>query len=235
MAGIVMGQKVSAALGNGGQAAKDAIHEILKYYSVKPQELPESLRDLNEQLEYLMRPSGIMRRTVILEKGWYKDAVGAMLGTRTDDGSVVALIPTGLSGYSFLDASTGKRVKLNKKNEGLISEEAICFYKPLPLKKLGMQINKTQNNTDLTVALEGRLDTTTAPQLEAELKRNLGGITSLTLDLAGLEYLSSAGLRVILSAQKVMNRQGKMVVKNANDTIMEIFEVTGFSDILNLE
>ena len=77
MAGIVMGQKVSAALGNGGQAAKDAIHEILKYYSVKPQELPESLRDLNEQLEYLMRPSGIMRRTVILEKGWYKDAVGA--------------------------------------------------------------------------------------------------------------------------------------------------------------
>lgn len=138
MAGIVMGQKVSAALGDGGQAAKDAIHEILKYYSVKPQELPESLRDLNEQLEYLMRPSGIMRRTVILEKGWYKDAVGAMLGTRTDDGSVVALIPTGLSGYSFLDASTGKRVKLNKKNEGLISEEAICFYKPLPLKKLGM-------------------------------------------------------------------------------------------------
>ena len=98
-----------------------------------------------------------------------------------------------------------------------------------------MQINKTQNNTDLTVALEGRLDTTTAPQLEAELKRSLGGITSLTLDLAALEYLSSAGLRVILSAQKVMNRQGKMVVKNANDTVMEIFEVTGFSDILNLE
>ena len=138
MAGAVMGQRVSAALGDGGQAAKDAIHEILKYYSVKPQELPESLRDLNGQLEYLMRPSGIMRRTVILEKGWYKDAVGAMLGTRTGDGSVVALIPTGLSGYSFLDSSTGKRVRLNKKNEGLISEEAVCFYKPLPLKKLGM-------------------------------------------------------------------------------------------------
>lgn len=138
MAGAVMGQKVSAALGNGGKAAKDAIEEILKYYGVKPQEIPDSLRDLNEQLEYLMRPSGIMRRTVILEKGWYKDAVGAMLGTRTDDGSVVALIPTGLSGYSFLDASTGRRVKLNRKNEGLIGSEAVCFYKPLPLKKLGM-------------------------------------------------------------------------------------------------
>lgn len=98
-----------------------------------------------------------------------------------------------------------------------------------------MQINKTLSGDSLTVALEGRLDTTTAPQLEAELKRSLNGITSLTLDLAALEYLSSAGLRVILSAQKVMNRQGNMVVKNANDTIMEIFEVTGFSDILNLE
>lgn len=98
-----------------------------------------------------------------------------------------------------------------------------------------MQINKTQTDASLTVALEGRLDTTTAPQLETELKRSLNGITALTLDLAGLEYLSSAGLRVILSAQKVMNRQGSMVVKNANDTIMEIFEVTGFSDILNLE
>lgn len=138
MAGSVMGQKMSAALRDGSQAAKDAIHEILKYYSIKPQELPDSLRDLNEQLEYLMRPSGIMRRTVILEKGWYRDAVGAMLGTRTDDGSVVALIPSGLSGYSFLDAATGKRVKLNRKNQGLIAGEAICFYKPLALKKLGM-------------------------------------------------------------------------------------------------
>lgn len=98
-----------------------------------------------------------------------------------------------------------------------------------------MQITKTQTDASLTVALEGRLDTTTAPQLEAELKRSLNGITALTLDLKALEYLSSAGLRVILSAQKVMNKQGGMVVKNANDTIMEIFEVTGFSDILNLE
>lgn len=98
-----------------------------------------------------------------------------------------------------------------------------------------MQITKTQTDASLTVALEGRLDTTTAPQLEAELKRSLNGIAALTLDLKALEYLSSAGLRVILSAQKVMNKQGGMVVKNANDTIMEIFEVTGFSDILNLE
>lgn len=138
MAGAVMGQRVSAALRDGGQLAKDAIHEILRYYGVKPQELPGNLRDLNEQLEYLMRPSGIMRRTVTLEKGWYRDAIGAMLGTRTDDGSVIALIPAGLTGYYFTDAATGKRVNLTRKNQGLIAQEAICFYKPLPLKALGM-------------------------------------------------------------------------------------------------
>lgn len=138
MAGAVMGHQVSAALRDGGQAAKDAIHEILRYYGVKPQELPDNLRDLNEQLEYLTRPSGIMRRTVTLEKGWYRDAIGAMLGTRTDDGSVVALIPAGLTGYYFTDAATGRRVRLSKENQGIIAQEAFCFYKPMPLKALGL-------------------------------------------------------------------------------------------------
>ena len=85
------------------------------------------------------------------------------------------------------------------------------------------------------MALIGRLDTTTAPELEKELKASLDGITELTFDLAALEYISSAGLRVLLSAQKTMNKQGSMVVKNANETIMEIFEITGFSDILNIQ
>ena len=97
-----------------------------------------------------------------------------------------------------------------------------------------MTINKTQNGSSLTVAIEGRLDTTTAPQLEAELKASLGGITDLTMDLSTLEYISSAGLRVLLSAQKIMNKQGEMKVAGANETVMEVFEVTGFSDILNI-
>ena len=97
-----------------------------------------------------------------------------------------------------------------------------------------MTITKNQNGSHLDLALEGRLDTTTAPQLEAELKQSVGGVTELTLDFSQLEYLSSAGLRVLLSAQKVMNRQGSMVIKNVNETIMEIFEVTGFADILTI-
>ena len=98
-----------------------------------------------------------------------------------------------------------------------------------------MTIEKKANGNELILAVEGRLDTTTAPQLEGEIKTSLAGVTELVLDFAGLEYLSSAGLRVILGAQKAMNRQGSMVVRNVNDTIMEIFDVTGFSDILTIE
>ena len=98
-----------------------------------------------------------------------------------------------------------------------------------------MTIEKNLNGTELTVAIVGRLDTTTAPQLEAEFKQNIGGVEKLVLDFANLEYLSSAGLRVLLAAQKVMNKQGEMIIKNVNETINEIFEVTGFIDILTIE
>ncbi len=98
-----------------------------------------------------------------------------------------------------------------------------------------LNINKTLEDKTLTVALEGRLDTTTAPQLEAELKSALPDVTSLVMDFEKLEYISSAGLRVLLSAQKTMNKQGEMKLIHVNDVINEIFEVTGFSDILNIE
>lgn len=98
-----------------------------------------------------------------------------------------------------------------------------------------MNITKNAEGSKLTVALEGRMDTTTAPKLEAELKASLNGVTELVIDLAALKYISSAGLRVLLSAQKVMNRQGSMVIRNANADLMEIFEVTGFCDILTIE
>lgn len=98
-----------------------------------------------------------------------------------------------------------------------------------------MEIIKTQNGTDLTIAIEGRLDTMTAPQLEAEVKGSIDGITNLTLDFAKLEYVSSAGLRVILAAQKIMNAQGNMKILNVSDDVMEVFEITGFADILTIE
>jgi len=98
-----------------------------------------------------------------------------------------------------------------------------------------LSINKETDNKNLTIALSGRLDTTTAPDLEKEVKENTDGLESLIFDCTSLEYISSAGLRVLLSAQKIMNKQGSMVVKNASDEVKEIFEVTGFSDILTIE
>ena len=98
-----------------------------------------------------------------------------------------------------------------------------------------MTIEKNLNGTEMTVTIVGRLDTTTAPQLEAELKQSMNGVEKLVLDFAALEYLSSAGLRVLLALQKVMNKQGEMIIKNVNETINEIFEVTGFIDILTIE
>jgi anti-sigma B factor antagonist len=98
-----------------------------------------------------------------------------------------------------------------------------------------MKIEKNQNGKNLVVALEGRLDTVTAPQLEEELKTGLEGITDLVIDLSKLEYVSSAGLRVLLSAFKIMRNKGKMKVTNANELVKEVFEVTGFSDFLPIE
>ena len=98
-----------------------------------------------------------------------------------------------------------------------------------------MTITKTLDGTNLTIALEGRLDTTTSPQLEGEMHPDIDSATEVTFDLENLAYISSAGLRVLLSAQKIMNKQGKMTIKNVCPEIMDIFDVTGFVDILNIE
>lgn len=98
-----------------------------------------------------------------------------------------------------------------------------------------LNIKKSIENGEAVFALEGRLDTITAPELERELRGSLEDVKLLTLDFGGLDYISSAGLRVLLSAQKLMTKQGAMKLRRVNDTIMEIFEVTGFSDILVIE
>ena len=97
-----------------------------------------------------------------------------------------------------------------------------------------MTITKNEAGGALRIALTGRLDTNTAPQLETELKASLSGVTELDLDFSGLEYISSAGLRVLLAAQKAMNKQGKMTLRNVSESIMEVFEITGFVDILSI-
>ena len=139
IAGAVMGTRLRDALSQN-EIAGSAIEEILKFYHFKSktEELPPQIKTVDEQIEYRMRPFGIKSRKVTLEKGWYHHAVGAMLGTMKEDGSAVALIPGRISGYLLVSLKTGKKIKLNRKTEGLLEKDALCFYEPLPQRALTM-------------------------------------------------------------------------------------------------
>ena len=138
LTGAVLGKEYIAKFRDKSIQTKDAIDEILKYYHAKGREIPKKITELPDQLEYLLAPYGIMRRVVRLEKGWHNDAFGAMIGRIKDSGSIIALIPTGMKGYSYLDPSTGKRIKITSKNEGLIDIDAIAFYNAFPQRKIGL-------------------------------------------------------------------------------------------------
>ena len=132
IAGTVMGKRTREAMKQDREHTEEAVEDILKYYHVKPQQVPESVKEFDDLLEYQLRPGGIMKRRVRLEDNWYRDAAGAMLGTRTDDGSVVALLPLGTRHYYMVDHKRGKRILLTRKTKDLIEPEALQFYKPFP-------------------------------------------------------------------------------------------------------
>ena len=135
MANLVSSEKIITSFSDDRKLAEEAIGDIIKYYHVRIREIPDKLKDINEVLEYLLCPAGIMRRTVKLSGDWYQDAIGAMLGTKKD-GSIIALLPGGMHGYYYREYSTGKIKKINRKNAEEIDEEAICFYQPFSLTKL---------------------------------------------------------------------------------------------------
>lgn len=138
LAGAVMGGRSAKQLEDRLLVVREALDEILKYYHCKAAEVPGGIKDPDEQMDYILRPLGIMTRPVKLEEGWYKDAFGPMMGFLKDGGAPVALIPHPLYGYRFRDVSGGRWIVLDKKTAALFEDDAICFYKPLPQKKLGI-------------------------------------------------------------------------------------------------
>lgn len=138
VADSITGKNVAKAALNDAKTTKDAIQAVLKYYRVKMKEVPPEITDIEQQLDYLITSEGMMTRDVRLEKGWYKDATGAMLGTLKDGGTLIALIPGKITGYTFYNPKTGKVMRVNKKTQELISDEAISFYKQFPLRKLSI-------------------------------------------------------------------------------------------------
>ena len=138
MASVVLGKQRAGVLNEEYIITKAAIDEILKYFHYKPSEIPDSVKDPDEQLEFCLRPHGIMRRNVRLEEGWYRDSFGPLLAFLKSDGTPVALLPKPFMGYWFTNPEDGKKTTLNSANAKLFDEDAICFYRPLPLKKLGI-------------------------------------------------------------------------------------------------
>ena len=134
----ITGRKVSNVITEGADV-NDAITQLLNYFNIKTREIPAKIRDLEDRLDFLLSASGIMYREVILEEGWHKDAMGAMITRLEKDGSVITVLPGSMGGYEYTDPRTGKKVRITGREEKLIGKEAFCFYRPLPQRQLTLK------------------------------------------------------------------------------------------------
>ncbi len=194
IANAVMGTRLRNALSQD-EIAGSAIDAILKYYHCKStvEELPPEIDTVDKQIEYRMRPYGIKSRTVTLDKDWYHNAVGAMLGTLKEDGSAVALIPGKLFGYNLVDVATGKMIKMNRRTAALIDAEAMCFYAPLPQRPIKVR--------DLMEFMAGQLSVSDIVMYLAlmGLAAALGLLSPLFTKWLFSDVLESGSLQVLLS------------------------------------
>ena len=136
IAGVLLGERTAQKIGDERIVTKSAIDEILKYYHCKPTEIPVDVKASEEQLDFSLRPHGLMRRNVELTEGWYKDAYGPILAFTKEDGLPVALLPGQIRGYHFTNPKTRKKERVNTETAALFDTRAICFYRPLPQKSL---------------------------------------------------------------------------------------------------
>ena len=238
MAGVVMGERLSRMLQNDRLKTKNAIDEILKYYYVKPKELPDSIVSTIDQLEFLMRPAGIMWRTVELEGKWYKDAVGAMLGTRKDDGSAVALIPNGIAGYDFYDVHSGERIKVNKYTAELIDTQALCFYKPFPMKSIGIKellkyVIETIRIPDLVLIVSSMILATLIGLLPPFLNRI---IYSQVIEVKSVKLMLSvfSFLLCVTISQALIGAYKTLVIERLIRRMDIIFQAAGMARLFSL-
>ena len=202
VAGSVLGSRTAARLKDERLVATEALDEILKYYHMKPVELPEDTGDVNDQLESALRPLGVMTRDVELTEDWYRDAYGPMLGFLKDSGAAVALLPGMLRGYSFRDPKTGARVRVNRKTARRLSPEAVCFYQPLPMKKLGipdllLYMKKCVSVGDIAVIVLATLAVTAVGLIEPRVYQ---AITGPILDSKSASMLVGMAIFLLCSA-----------------------------------
>ena len=202
MASVVMDKWAAERLEDDRLIAREAIDDVLKYFHEKPAEIPENVRDVAEQLEHALRPSGLMVRDVELTEGWQNDAFGPMLGCLNETGATVALLPGRISGYWFKDPATGQKTRVTKKTAKLFRKEALCFYQPLPMKKLGIPdllkyMRKCITQGDVILIVLATLAVTLVGMVEP---RVFGLVTGSVLKSRNLQLLGGIGVFLLCSA-----------------------------------
>ena len=202
MASVVMDKWAAERLEDDRLIAREAIDDVLKYFHEKPAEIPENVRDVAEQLEHALRPSGLMVRDVELTEGWQNDAFGPMLGCLKETGATVALLPGRISGYWFKDPATGQKTRVTKKTAKLFRKEALCFYQPLPMKKLGIPdllkyMRKCITQGDVILIVLATLAVTLVGMVEP---RVFGLVTGSVLKSRNLQLLGGIGVFLLCSA-----------------------------------
>ena len=225
MASVVMDKWSADRLEAEMLTTRKAIGDVLKYYHQKPVEVPEGITDPHEQLEYVLRPTGLMVREVKLEENWHSDAFGPMLGYLKDSGATVALMPGTVFGYYFKDPATGRKIRVTRKTEKLFAKDALCFYQPLPMKKLGipdllLYMKKSISTGDLiliilatlAVTLVGKLEpriyeAVTGPILQSKNINMLVGIASFLLSSAFASQLISMVRALLMNRINIKTSQ----------------------------
>ena len=213
IAGVVLGQRTAEKISDEWIVTKSAVDEILKYYHYKPVEVPEDVRSPEEQLDLCLRPYGLMRRDVELTEGWYRDAYGPMLAYMKEDGLPVALLPGAVSGYTFTDPRTGKRERINGRTAELFETGALCFYRPLPQKKLGipdllLYMKNCVNLSDIAHMIAAALAVTLVGLFMPRIVRALTGPVLESGSGSALIGIAVCMICVSLSAQLLSSVKG---------------------------
>jgi len=218
--------------------SQDSISEILRYHHEKPVEIPEDITDPYRQLEYAFRPSGLMMREAALDKGWQKKAYGIMLGYLKDTGRAVTLVPGTVSGYYFKDPETGKKRRVNRKTAELFSRDALCFYRPLPRKKLGipdllLYMKQCISNGDLLLIVIASLAVVLIGMLEPRIYNLL---TGTVLKMKQIHLLIGVGSFLLASAfaSIILNLIKSLLIERINTKMCQAVESSVMMRLLSL-
>ena len=238
MASVVMDKWNADRMEDDRLIAKEAIDDVLKYYRQKPVDIPENITGVTEQLEYALRPSGLMVRDVELTENWQNDAFGPMLGLMKETGKTVALLPGQIFGYYYKDPATGKKTRVTRKTAKLFARDALCFYKPLPMKKLGipdllLYMKNSISNGDIVLIVLVSLIATLVGLIEP---RVYSLVTGTVLQSRNLNVLMGIGVFLLSSAfaAKMIDLIRTLLMNRINTRTSQAVEASVMMRILSL-